>query len=96
MGELPSPLDLYPGDFQVSKLRLQPGDIVLVRTRITLYEEQIKVIRDRVEEIVGPGNKVVILSSGLDIKKAVKHEIGAMRAAALEEFNHLLKLFPDD
>jgi hypothetical protein len=52
--------------FEIAKLDLHDGDIVVLRTDMMLTQEQLQYLRDRYRAEF-PGIKVVVLSAGLEI-----------------------------
>jgi hypothetical protein len=53
-------------EFEVAKLELHDGDILVLRTDLYLDAEQLQVLRDRAKEQF-PGIKCVVLSAGLSL-----------------------------
>jgi len=65
--------------FSVGRLRLEPGDIVVLKTDLMLDRDQHRAIRDRAQDIIR-NNEVMILTHGFDIGV-----MGAQKVEAGEE-----------
>jgi hypothetical protein len=64
--------------FEIAKLELHDGDMVVLRTDMILNQDQVQALRDRASQQF-PGIKVAILSAGLSLavlsdKRTVKQE----------------------
>jgi len=65
-------------DFELTKLRLEPGDIAVLSTDLHLRPDETKEIRDRFRKSVPDGIKILVLSSGLKVSALTRAEIMAM------------------
>lgn len=52
--------------FEVAKLELSPGDIIVLRTDLHLTMDQCRMLRERAQEQF-PGFRVAILTSGISL-----------------------------
>jgi hypothetical protein len=60
--------------YQIGKLQLAPDDIVILRTEMKLTADQGIELRKRAQEVLGKDVKILVISSGLDIKILTKKE----------------------
>jgi hypothetical protein len=52
--------------FAVGRIRLEPGDILVVKTKLLLDKDQIAYISEQVRNFV-PDNRVMVLTADLDL-----------------------------
>jgi serine phosphatase RsbU (regulator of sigma subunit) len=52
--------------FEIAKLELQPGDMIVLRTDLLLNKEQLSSIREAAQQQF-PGIKVVVLTAGISL-----------------------------
>jgi len=53
--------------FSIGRLRLAPGDIVVLTTPLLLDRDQVTALRERAEKFLPPENKVMILTGDMDV-----------------------------
>ena len=53
--------------FEIAKLELRQGDILVLRTDLMLTEDQCTQLRDNAQKILGPGIKVLLLTAGFSL-----------------------------
>jgi len=53
--------------FEIAKLELHPGDVLVLRTDLMLSAEQCTHLRDHAQREFGPDIKVVVLTAGLSL-----------------------------
>ena len=56
-----------PKKYDLTRLRLHKGDIVVVRADVLLNKEQLTIVRELMQKHVGPDIKVLVLSSILTL-----------------------------
>ena len=52
---------------EVQRLRLLPGDILVIRAEQTLHPAAVARIRQHLEELLGGEQRVIVLDAGLEI-----------------------------
>ena len=77
---------------KVAKLRLKPGDIVLVKTELQLNQEQVYALRERISETLRVQNEIVVLSWGIDVATLIESRTQDEMARILTEFRAALEL----
>lgn len=60
---------------EIAKLKLEPGDIVVVRTKEFLSHEQSRYLHDKIKSVLPPGYRCVLLTGGLELSVLTKAEI---------------------
>ena len=61
--------------FRFERLRLEPGDIAVFTTDMMMTRQQADEVRARAQEIVGPQNKVLLLTCGLQVWRLADGQI---------------------
>jgi len=51
---------------KIARLRLEPGDVLIVKTSWKLQGDQMKALRDRAKQFV-PNNEVLLITENLDV-----------------------------
>lgn len=53
----------------ISRVRMHPGDVVIVKVADHLTRERALILRERVQKVF-PGHEVVVLDGGMDLQVA--------------------------
>lgn len=67
----------------IATMRLQPGDVIVVRVESHLTSSQSVMLRDHVNAHF-PGFKVLVLDAGMELQVARRHEPGADSKASMD------------
>lgn len=59
--------------FEIAKLKLQPGDILVAKTELILSMDQVQYIHDKFKIYV-PNNEVLVLSADMTIEVLKKED----------------------
>jgi hypothetical protein len=70
-------MDMDIGDIDVKRLRLQSGDVVVIRLDTVPTRDQAKAIQESFRGLIPHGVKTMILAKGVDIEVLTEAEAGA-------------------
>lgn len=68
-------------DFEVKRLRLQPGDVLVMKAGCRLTDEMCDRLRKAAEDLMPPGVKMMVIDRGLSLSVLTAEEIAAKAAA---------------
>jgi hypothetical protein len=78
-------------EVEITKLRLKPDDIVVVKCPLPLTQEQTEVLQARFATAI-PGHKVLVVTWGLDVGVAIHRKITSEYFRMRREYEDTLKL----
>lgn len=67
-------------EFQIAKLRLAPGDVLVVRARGCISSAQARALHGALVPQLPPGTKAIVIDDGIDLSVMTRSEIEARTA----------------